>query len=131
MQITITIADKTIKNAIDNALDNNLYEYFDSATIKAANLPKRATVIKDIMADAKFQKAFAKRMVEAAESACEDSIWDDISYEVELPFLNDLIDKCESVTLEVEEAAQAEREAEEVKRMVKTLEKAGFKIVKA
>lgn len=131
MQITINIKDKTIKNAIDNALDCNLFEYFDSATLKAAKLPKRATLIKDIMADEKFQKEFAKYFAEIAESAVEDSVWDDLSYEVRLPFLDELIDKCEAVTAEAHEAEEKAREAEEVARMVKALERAGFKIVKA
>jgi hypothetical protein len=131
MQITITIKDKIVKTAIENALDCNLYEYFDTATIRAAKLPKMSTVVKDIFADAKFQKDLAKRIQETAELAVEECIYDDLTYEVELPFLNDLIEKCEGVTQEAEQAAEAEREAEEVKRMVKALERAGFKIEKA
>ena len=131
MQITITIKDKVIKSAIENAIDNNLFEYFDSATVKAAKLPKMSAIVKQVMADAKFQKDLTKRLQEAAECAVEDNIYDDVGYEIEIPFLNDLIDKCESVTAEAEQAAEAEREAEEVTRMVKTLERAGFKIVKA
>lgn len=131
MQITINIKDKIIKSAVENAIDCNLFEYFDSAALKAAKLPKMATIVKQVMADAKFQKDFAKRMAETVESVIEDCIYDDVGYEIEIPFLNDLIEKVEAVSEEAEQAAQEQREAEEVKRMVKTLERAGFKIVKA
>jgi len=130
MQITITIKDKIVKTAIENALECNLYDYFDSATIRAAKLPKMATVVKDIFNDAKFQKDIAKRLAETAEAAVEDCIYDDLTYEVELPFLTELIEQCESVTAEAEQEAEIAREAEEVKRMVKALERAGFKISK-
>ncbi len=131
MQITINIKDKVIKSAVENAIDSNLFEYFDSATLKAAKLPKMSAIVKQVMADAKFQKDLAKRIQEAAECAVEDNIYDDVGYEIEIPFLNDLIDKCESVTAEAFEAQEQEREAEEVARMVKALERAGFKISKA
>jgi 3-methyladenine DNA glycosylase Tag len=42
-----------------------------------------------------------------------------------------MIEQCEQVCLQAQEQEKINREAEEVKRMVKTLEKAGFKIVKA
>lgn len=131
MQITINIKDKVIKSAVENAIDNNLFEYFDSATLKAAKLPKMSAIVKQVMADEKFQKDLTKRMQEAAESVIEEYIYDDVGYEIEIPFLNELINKCEEVSEEAEKAAQAEREEEEVARMVKTLERAGFKIVKA
>jgi hypothetical protein len=131
MQITINIKDKIVKTAIENALDCNLYEYFDSATVRAAKLPKMATVVKDIFNDAKFQKDLAKRLAETAEAAIEECVYDDLTYEVQLPFLDDLITKCESVTAEAEREAEIAREAEEVERMVKALERAGFKISKA
>jgi hypothetical protein len=131
MQITINIKDKVIKSAIENAIDNNLFEYFDSATLKAAKLPKMTAIVKQVMADAKFQKDLTKRIQEAAECAVEDGIYDDVGYEIEIPFLNDLIDKCEAVTAESQEAAEQAREAEEVARMIKVLAKAGFKIEKA
>jgi DNA-binding protein Fis len=131
MQITITVKDKVIKSAIENAIDNNLFEYFDSATIKAAKLPKMATIVKQVMADAKFQKDLTKRLQEAAECVIEDEIYDDVGYEIEIPFLNDLIEQCESVSAEAEQEAEIAREAQEVERMVKALERAGFKISKA
>jgi 3-methyladenine DNA glycosylase Tag len=42
-----------------------------------------------------------------------------------------IIRSLDKINEQFQEEAEALREAEEVKRMVKTLEKAGFKIVKA
>jgi hypothetical protein len=63
----------------------------------------------------------------------EDSIYDELGYEMDitLPGLTEMIEQCEQVCLQAQEQEKINREAEEVKRMVKTLEKAGFKIVKA
>jgi hypothetical protein len=74
-----------------------------------------------------------KHLSKAAESMMEDSIYDELGYEmdIELPGLPEMIAECARVSLQAQEQAQINREAEEVKRMVKTLEKAGFKIVKA
>lgn len=131
MQITFTVKDKIVKTAIENALDCNVFEYFDSATLKAAKLPKMATLVKTIFEDAKFQKELTKAMAEAAEASIEDCIYDDLMYEIRLPLIDDLVEQCEQVSEQTREQAEQEREAAEVARMVKTLERAGFKIVKA
>jgi hypothetical protein len=131
MQITITVKDKIVKTAIENALECNIFEYFDSATLKAAKLPKMATLVKAIFEDAKFQKELTKVMVEAAEASIEDSIYDDLMYDIRLPLIDDLVEQCEAVSEQAREEAEQAREAQEVERMVKTLERAGFKIVKA
>jgi hypothetical protein len=63
----------------------------------------------------------------------EDSIYDELGYEMDmdLPGLSEMIKECDRVSAAAQEQEEINREAEEVKRMVKTLEKAGFKIVKA
>jgi hypothetical protein len=133
MQITFTIKDKLIKSAISEILDNEIYGNYDSATIKMAKLPKISAKVNEIFDDAKFQAAVIKHLSKAAESMMEDSIYDELGYEmdIELPGLPEMIAECARVSLQAQEQAQINREAEEVKRMVKTLEKAGFKIVKA
>ena len=133
MQITFTVKDKLIKSAISEILDNEIYGNYDSATIKMANLPKISAKVNEIFDDAKFQAAVIKHLAKAAESIMEDSIYDEMGYEmdIELPGLPEMIKQCDRVCQQAQEQAQINREAEEVKRMVKTLEKAGFKIVKA
>lgn len=131
MQITFTVKDTIIKSAISEVLDNEIYGSYDAATIKLAKLPKISTVTKEIFNDPKFQAMLVKQLAEAAESLIEDHIYDEVGYEMNLPGLSEMIKQCDRVTAHAQEQEQINREAEEVKRMVKTLEKAGFKLVKA
>jgi hypothetical protein len=130
MQITFTVKDKLIKSAINEVLDNEIYGNYDSATIKMAKLPKISAKVNEIFADAKFQAALVKQLAEAAESMMEDMIYDEVGYEMNLPGVEDMIKECDRVSAAAQEQEYIEREAQEVKRMVKALEKAGFKISK-
>jgi hypothetical protein len=130
MQITITVSDKLIKTAITNTLDSEIYEYFDSAVLKRAKMPKQSTLTNTIFADAKFQTALGKKLRDAAYAEVEDLIFDSM-YEINLPGVSALTKQClEIVNLRSEEI-EAEQELENVKRMVMTLERAGYKVVKA
>ena len=130
MQITVTITDKVIKSAIDNALDGSVYDYYDSATLKAAKIPKAKAAVDAVFNDPKFQARLTKQLQEVAESAMEDEIFDAM-YDLELPGVDAMTKACETAYEAREQAQQAQKEAAEVARMVKTLEAAGFKIVKA
>jgi hypothetical protein len=130
MQITVTLADKLIKSAITNTLDGEIYEYFNSAILKRAKLPKQSTLVNKIFADPKFQATLTKKLAAAAEAEIEDLIFD-LMYEINLPEVNGLIKQCHNVTEQVSEEIEAEQELENVKRMVMTLERAGYKVVKA
>ena len=130
MQITVTIADKVIKSAIDNALDGSVYDYYDSATLKAAKIPKAKAAVDAVFNDAKFQARLTKQLQAVAESAMEDEIFDSM-YDLELPGVSEMTLACEKAYEAREQSQQEQKEAAEVARMVKTLEKAGFKIVKA
>lgn len=130
MQITFTIADKMIKSAITNALDNEVYEHWDSATLKAAKAPKIGTVVKEIFQDPKFQEQLVKELKETAECAVEDFIYE-VMDEINIP---QIVELCKTVdrAADAMDAMDAEKkEAAEVERMIKILSKAGFKIEKA
>jgi hypothetical protein len=129
MQITVTLADKLIKTAITNTLDTEIYEYFDSAVLKRAKMPKQSTLTNKIFADAKFQATLEKKLQAAAYNEVEDLIFD-LMYEINLPGVSALTKQCYEIVNLRSEEIEAEQEAEEVKRMVKALEKAGFKISK-
>jgi hypothetical protein len=130
MQITVTLADKLIKTAITNTLDGEIYEYFNSAVLKRAKLPKQSTLVNKIFADPKFQATLTKKLQAAAYAEVEDLIFD-LMYEINLPEVNGLIKQCHNVTEQLSEEVEAEQELENVKRMVMTLERAGYKVVKA
>jgi hypothetical protein len=130
MQITVTLPDKLIKTAITNTLDGELYEYFNSAVLKRAKLPKQSTLTNKIFADPKFQATLTKKLQAAAYNEVEDLIFD-LMYEIKLPEVDALIRQCHNVTEKLSEEVEAEQELENVKRMVMTLERAGYKVVKA
>ena len=130
MQITVTLADKLIKTAITNTLDGEIYEYFNSAVLKRAKLPKQSTLVNRIFADAKFQATLTKKLQAAAYAEVEDLIFDAM-YEIKLPEVDGLIKQCINVMETLNDEVEAEQELENVKRMVMTLERAGYKVVKA
>lgn len=130
MQVTITITDKLIKSAITNCLENEVYEHWDSATLKAAKAPKIATVVKEIFTDPKFQAQLAKEIQATAESAVEDYIYDMMD-EIQIPQIVELGRTIERVAVEQDLVLETKRELAEVERMIKLLAKAGYKIEKA
>jgi hypothetical protein len=131
MQFTFTLKDKLIKSAITESLECSVYGEYDSATLKLAKAPKVSALANQIFEDEKFQAELTKRMVRLAEGLIEDYISDELTYEMDLPGVTSLMKECDRVQEQAREQALALKEAEEVKRMVATLEKAGFKIVKA
>jgi hypothetical protein len=130
MQITINVSDKQIKSAINELLDNEIFDQYDKALIKRAQFKKSVTA-KDLFECPQFQERLAKALTQVAESAVEDGLFETVAYDVEVPQVVAIIRSLDKINEEFEEEADALREAEEVKRMVKTLERAGFKIVKA
>ena len=130
MQITITIADKLIKSAITNALDNEVYENWNTATLKAAKVPKIGTVTKEIFTDPKFIAQIQREIEATAETAVEEYIYEMMD-EINIPQIQELSRKVDTAALEMDKVEVEKQEAEEVARMIKILSKAGFKIEKA
>ena len=129
MQITVTITDKTIKSAIRNSLDNEVYENYDSAVLRAAKMPKLSTAANAIFDNAKFQASLTKQLQRVAESAMEDEIYDAM-WDVTMPGIPEMVKACDAAALARSADEREKQDAEEVKRMVKALERAGFKISK-
>ena len=130
MQITINIADKQIKSAINELLDNEIFDQYDAPLIKRAQFKKSVTA-KDLFECPTFQARLAKALTQLAEGAVEDGLFETVCYDIEVPQVVAIIRSLDKINEEFQAEAEALREAEEVKRMVKTLERAGFKIVKA
>jgi hypothetical protein len=129
MQITVTITDKAIKSAIRNTLDNEVYENYDSAVLRAAKMPKLSTAANAIFDNAKFQASLTKQLQRVAESAMEDEIYDAM-WDVTMPGIPEMVKACDAAALARSADEREKQDAEEVKRMVKALERAGFKISK-
>lgn len=131
MQITLTIKDKTVKSAIAGALEASIFDIYDPAVIKMAKLPKITAKVDEIFADAKFQAVLAKRLTTEAESMLEEYIFDELVFEMNVPGTKDMVKKCDDAYEQMQAKKLADKEAEEMKRLIKNLEKSGFKIVKA
>jgi maltooligosyltrehalose synthase len=129
MQITVTITDKAIKSAIRNTLDNEVYENYDSAVLRAAKMPKISTAANAIFDNAKFQASLTKQLQRVAESAMEDEIFDAM-WDVTMPGIPEMVKACDAAAKARDADEREKQDAEEVKRMVKALERAGFKISK-
>ena len=130
MKFTFDIKDKTIKSAIVSYLETNLYEDYDKEILKAAKLPKLSALTNKIFADEKFKADLIKHVSAAAEEMLDDVVYEELMYEMDIPLVGDLIKQCDIVSEQNTAQIEAQRDAEEVKRMVNLLEKAGFKISK-
>ena len=130
MQVTITITDKLIKSAITNALDNEVYENWNTATIKAAKIPSISAMTKEIFADPKFQDQIQREIEATAESAVEDYIYEMMD-EISIPQIQALCKVVECAELAMDAIDAEKKEIAEVERMIKLLGKAGYKIEKA
>lgn len=148
MQLTITISDKAIKNAVEYVVENQLFDDWNSETLKRAGVPKKAELVKQMMADEKFIATLGKEMAKHVDNG--DLLYDVVS---DMDFLNKFYQACEKAADEIDEeewakeeeanakeaakrakAEQARKEAEEeatVARVIAALKKQGYKIEKA
>ncbi len=148
MQITVNISDKAIKSALEYVIENQLLDEWNSETLKRAGVPKKAELVKQMMADEKFNAVLGKEMAKHVDDG--DLLYDVIG---DMDFLDKLYQACEKAADEIdaeEEAAeaaihakeaakrakaeQARKEAEEeatVARVIAALKKQGYKIEKA
>jgi len=127
MQITITVSDKVIKQAILTRLEDELIHDFDNEVTKRAGVGKLQARVSEIFEDPKFQKDLEKSFTAAID--VEDCLSDSI-YDMSIPLLTALVKTCNTVEQGYREEMREREEAAEVARVVKILEKAGYKITK-
>jgi hypothetical protein len=138
MQITITVSEKSIKNALENMLEGNIYENYDSDVRELAGVPKKAELIKIVMADKKYMAALAKELAYRFDP--EDYLYDYV-WDVACKPVSDLVKKCDKAFEKIDDLRHSEaetkakqlKEAEEeatVARVVAILKKQGYKITK-
>lgn len=130
MQITINVSDKKIKQAINELLDNEIFEQYDAAIIKQAQFKKSVTS-KDLFECEQFQARLAKQLKTVAENAVEENLFETVCYDVEVPQVVGIIKIMDQTNEQLQEQRLAAEEKAEVERMVKALERAGYKMVKA
>lgn len=123
----ITVSDKVIARAINYVVDGSVYSYFDTATIKAAGLPKKADLIKAAMADEKFMNKLAKRIAREAEDLDQLS---EYIYDIDCKTIVDAVNGCEAVYEVVHEATRKKQRAAEIECMVQILKEQGYTVTK-
>ena len=130
MQITINVSDKQIKSAINELLDNEIFQQYDTDVIKQAKF-KRSVSAKDLFECEQFQARLAKKLAEVAKDAVEDGLFETVCYDIEVPQVVAMIKIMDQTNKEFQEQRLQAEENAEVERMVKTLERAGYKLTKA
>ena len=98
----IELKDSVIKQALDEHLEGEIYEYWEPEELKQADVPSKTVLIKSLMGDEKFQKdlhaVIVKRM--SVDDVLYDAIWnvrDKASMKVVRDIENRLRDKQEEI----------------------------------
>lgn len=139
MKITINIPDKDIKAAIEYRLNGDLFENYDIDILKRAKVPSKTSIIKSLMADEKFIAKLEKEIIRYTE--VEEVLYDCI-HNVDCPVVEALEERCndeyskwcdewEDEKQALASSVRESQDVEDIKRTIKALEKAGYKIVKA
>jgi hypothetical protein len=142
MKITIEVSNRVVEAALANMLDNTVFDSFEARTLKAAKIPTAKKIIKDVMADEKFLEQLAKDVAAGLDEEAEDLVYDYVdNHAIVTSVVDGLIERCEQIELAEEEkeaaeqkaefaANQSKRDADDVARMVRALNKLGYKITK-
>jgi Mg2+ and Co2+ transporter CorA len=129
IKVEIVISAKQVKQfASDRA--NNLFEEFEDGILKKLGYKNQQALADVIAQDPKFLDAIVKGAKIIYED--NDDYLYDLVYDSDVPFLTKLWNEAEklqdSINEEIHENRKLREEAEQIKRSVKVLELAGFKI---
>ena len=123
----IEVSDKIIAQAIGYMLDGQLYENYDDKLLKIAGVPKRADLIKTVMEDKKFMASMARQMTKYVE---DGDLLTDFAYDSDSKAVNKAVMDCDKAYDKFDEERAIKQEAEDLKRSIRVLEAAGFKVTK-
>lgn len=123
----ITIKPGLIAQLVDQMVDYTLFDNYDKDVVKTAGLPKKAVIVKEILADEKFLKSAEKYLSEYLNNG---DVINDAFHEANCPVLGRYEIACEKAYGKLDEDRAIKREAEDLKRSIKVLEAAGFTVTK-
>ena len=140
MKITIEVSNRVIEDALVEMLEDTIFDSYEARTLKTAKIPTAKKIIKDIMLDEVFLAKLAKDVAKYLDDDVNELVYDRVG-NMTLPLVDELIDRCDQVAMAEEEAEEArqnaqlkenmaKRDADDVARMVKALNKLGYKITK-
>jgi len=142
MKITIEVSNRVVEAALANMLDNTVFDSYEARTLKAAKIPSAKKIIKEIMADQRFLEQLAKDVSAGLDEEAEDLVYEYVdNHAIVTSVVDGLIERCDQVAMAEEEAEEekhnaqlkenmAKRDADDVARMVRALNKLGYKITK-
>jgi len=142
MKITIEVSNRVVEAALANMLDDTVFDSYEARTLKAAKIPSAKKIIKEIMADQRFLEQLAKDVAAGLDEEAEDLVYEYVdNHAIVTSVVDGLIERCDQVAMAEEEAEEekhnaqlkenmAKRDADDVARMVKALNKLGYKITK-
>jgi hypothetical protein len=140
MKITIEVSNRVVEDALVEMLENNIFDSFEARTLKTAKIPTGKKIIKEVMADEVFLAKLAKDLAKDLDDQVNELVYDRVA-NMTISLVDLLIDRCEQVVMVEDEAEEAEqkaefeanmakRDADDVARMVKALNKLGYMITK-
>jgi hypothetical protein len=140
MKITIEVSNRVVEDALVDMLEDTIFDNFEARTLKTAKIPTAKKISKDVMADETFLAKLAKDVVKHLEDDVNELVYDRVS-NMTIGLVDDLYDRCEQTVMAEEEkeaaeqkaeaaANQSKRDADDVARMVRALNKLGYKITK-
>jgi hypothetical protein len=119
----LTLKDAEVRKVIGDFLDEQLFNYYDAAVIKAAGIPTRKALIEQVITDPKFQKEFTKFLMQYID---RDLMLDAVAEAIDViqPVFNKVQD-----TFDEKNAIDRERALQEQDQMaIKRLRARGYKI---
>lgn len=123
----ITINPKIVKRCIGEMLEFNLYDEFIPQALKAAGAPKKSDLVEQLYADPKFISELGKYLAEYLSNS-QDVIYD-AACDVQSPVVKKLYKDCEKAQDKIEADRRKDISDEDMAKMRKTLEAAGYHIV--
>jgi len=119
----LTLKDAEVRKVIGDFLDEQLFNYYDAAVIKASGIPTRKALIEQTMSDAKFQKEFTKFLMQYID---RDLMLDAVAEAIDViqPVFNKVQD-----TFDEKNAIDRERALQDEDQMaIKRLKARGYKV---
>lgn len=131
MQLTVKISDARLKESLNAVIEDFLLVNYDDAVLKEANVPKKAVLLKEMLADEKYIRKIEKEMMSLAKEKLDDYMYD-VIYDVQSDIMIKHIDACDIAWKKLEQLDNVERaakrKAEEIKNAKKLLEEEGYKV---
>lgn len=131
MELTLKVPDKLIKQAAASVIDDCLFHNYDDSCLKTANVPSKAAVVKEYMADVKFIKKLEAELKEFAQEKIDDYLYDILS-NVRNEVVEYYIEECDKAYIVAQKVSSQQREldrkAQEIEIAKNILTSAGFTV---